>query len=75
MFNVRSLISCYAFGMAKTQTFKQMVDQKKDLTEEVIGTPVEIVEDVADLKLGTALKRTAAVPMRMGKKVLDFFDF
>ena len=60
--------------MAK-KTFKQMVDEKKDLSDELIETPMEIAEDIVDLQLGTAVKRTAAAPVRVVKSVINWFDF
>ena len=56
--------------MAK-ETFKQMVDEKKDLEDELLETPMEIADDLLDLDVGTAAKRTVAAPVRIVK---SFFD-
>ena len=56
--------------MAK-KTFKQMVDEKRDLEEELLETPMEIADDLMDLDVATAVKRTVAAPARMVK---SFFD-
>ena len=56
--------------MAK-KTFKQMVDEKRDLGEELLEMPMEIADDLMDLDVATAVKRTVAAPTRTVK---SFFD-
>ncbi len=60
--------------MAK-QTFLQMVHEDKDLSDEIVDTPMEIVDDLVDLQVGTAVKRTIAAPIRVVKSVFDWVDF
>ena len=60
--------------MAK-KTFIELVNEDRDLEEEILETPFEILEDAVDLQLGTAVKKTVAAPIRVAKNVLDWFDF
>ena len=53
------------------KTFKQMVDEKRDLDEELLETSMEIADDLMDLDVVTAVKRVVAAPTRLVKSFLD----
>ncbi len=57
------------------KTFKEMVNEEKDLEEELIDNPIDILEDAADLQVGTAIKKTVATPVRVAKSLFDLLDF